>query len=40
VAVAREVPRSLFAARVRELAPVLGPVAAARLVVGDVREQA
>jgi hypothetical protein len=40
VAVAREVPWSRFAAQVRELAPVLGPVAAARLVVGDVREQA
>jgi glycosyltransferase A (GT-A) superfamily protein (DUF2064 family) len=40
VAVARQVPRSRFAARVREFAPVLGPVAAARPAGGDVREQA
>jgi uncharacterized protein len=40
VAVARQVPRSRFAAQVRELAQVLGPAAAARPAGGDVREQA
>jgi glycosyltransferase A (GT-A) superfamily protein (DUF2064 family) len=39
VAVARGVPRSRFAAQVRELAPVLGSVAAAGQA-GDVRERA
>jgi glycosyltransferase A (GT-A) superfamily protein (DUF2064 family) len=40
VAVARQVPRSRFAAQVRGLAQVLGPVAAARQAGGDVRELA
>jgi uncharacterized protein len=40
VAVAREVPRSRFAAQVRELAPVLGPVTAAGQAGGDARERA
>lgn len=39
VAVARQVPRSRFAAQVRQLAPVLGPVDAARHA-GHVRERA
>ena len=40
VAVAGEVPRSRFAAQVGELAPVLGPVAAAGQAGSDVRERA
>jgi uncharacterized protein len=40
VAVARQVPRSRFAAQMRELAPVLGPVAASCQAGGAVREQA
>lgn len=40
VAVARQVPRSRFAARVRELAPVLGLAATARQAGGAVRAQA
>lgn len=39
-AVARQVPRSRFAARVRELDPVLDPAAAAHQAGGAVREQA
>ena len=39
VAVARQVPRSRFAARVGELALVLGPAAAAHQAGGAVREQ-
>jgi glycosyltransferase A (GT-A) superfamily protein (DUF2064 family) len=40
VAVARQAPWSRFAARARELAPVLHPATAARRVGGAAREQA
>jgi hypothetical protein len=39
LAVARQAPRSRFAARVRELALVLDPAAAAHQAGGAVREQ-
>ena len=39
VAVARQAPRSRFAAQVRELAPLLGPATATHRAGGAVREQ-